>query len=29
MLRAAGFDQVRLVRTRRPLQTRLLIAKAA
>jgi demethylspheroidene O-methyltransferase len=29
MLRATGFDQVRLVRTRRPLQTRLLIAKAA
>ncbi|MGB5736319.1 MAG: methyltransferase [Thiohalocapsa sp.] len=29
MLRAAGFDQIRLVRTRRPLQTRLLIAKAA
>jgi demethylspheroidene O-methyltransferase len=29
MLREAGFNQVRLVRTRRPLQTRLLIAKAA
>ncbi|MFE8034710.1 methyltransferase [Thiohalocapsa marina] len=29
MLREAGFDQIRLVRTRRPLQTRLLIAKVA
>lgn len=28
MLRAAGFDQSRLVRTRRPLQTRVIVAKA-
>ncbi|EGV19652.1 methyltransferase [Thiocapsa marina] len=29
MLQAAGFDQIRFVRTRRPLQTRLVVAKAA
>ncbi|MGB5831186.1 MAG: methyltransferase [Thiohalocapsa sp.] len=29
MLRKAGFDQIRLVRTRRPMQTRLLVANAA
>lgn len=28
MLREAGFDDIRLVRTRRPLQTRLMVAKA-
>ncbi|NBC13860.1 MAG: methyltransferase [Gammaproteobacteria bacterium] len=29
MLREAGFDEIRLVRTRRPLQTRLMVAKVA
>ncbi|MBK1632808.1 methyltransferase [Thiohalocapsa halophila] len=29
MLREAGFDDIRLVRTRRPLQTRLMVAKVA
>ena len=29
MLRQAGFDDIRLVRTRRPMQTRLMLAKAA
>lgn len=29
MLREAGFDQIRLRRTRRPMQTRLLVARAA
>jgi demethylspheroidene O-methyltransferase len=29
MLREAGFDRIRLLRTRRPMQTRLLVARAA
>jgi demethylspheroidene O-methyltransferase len=29
MLQAAGFDRIRFVRTRRPLQTRLIVARAA
>ena len=28
MLRAAGFTDIRLVRTRRPMQTRLMVARA-